>query len=96
MNDNKMSISHNVGAMSRAFTRLRNQPKYHYFKFKVTNLLEKIPFIGSGICKIIYKVKKVIKSFVYKNNIFEKNNSLFSNDKFVSLCSRVWETYFKI
>ncbi len=71
LNDNKMSISHNVGAMSRAFTRLRNQPKYHYFKFKVTNLLEKIPFIGSGICKIIYKVKKVIKSFVYKNNIFE-------------------------
>ncbi len=70
LNDNKMSISHNVGAMSRAFTRLRNQKGYHKVKFAVNKLLLKIPLIGKPLNNLIYTVKEAFKSFVYRNNIF--------------------------
>ena len=70
LNDNKMSISKNVGAMSRAFTKLRNRKGYHKVKFAISNLLFKIPFVGKPIYNLIFSVKEAFKSFVYKNNIF--------------------------
>lgn len=70
LNDNKMSISRNVGAMSRAFTKLRNQKGYHKVKFAVSKLLLKIPFIGVPLNNFIFKLKELLKSFVYRNNIF--------------------------
>lgn len=70
LNDNKMSISRNVGAMSRAFTKLRNQKGYHKVKFAVSRLLLKIPLIGKPLNLFIYNVKEVFKSFIYRNNIF--------------------------
>ena len=39
LNDNKMSISRNVGALARSLTRMRNKPKYHYFKFALNKFL---------------------------------------------------------
>ncbi len=70
LNDNKMSISRNVGALSRCFTKLRNRPKYHYFKFAVTKLLAKIPFIGEKLYNGIFRLKELLKSIIYRNNIF--------------------------
>lgn len=70
LNDNKMSISRNVGALARSLTRMRNKPKYHYFKFALNKFLLKIPFIGKYINSFIYKFKEVIKGFIYKNNFF--------------------------
>lgn len=71
LNDNKMSISHNVGAMSRAFTKLRNRPYYHNVKFAVNRFLQKIPLIGRGIAALTFKIKKAFKRIVYKESIFE-------------------------
>ena len=70
LNDNKMSISRNVGALARSFTKLRNRPKYHNFKFAVSKILVKIPFVGKGLNTFIFKVKEFFKSVVYRNNIF--------------------------
>lgn len=70
LNDNKMSISRNVGALSRSFTKLRNRPKYHDFKFAVTKLLAKIPLIGDKLYNGIFKFKELIKSIVYRHNVF--------------------------
>lgn len=70
LNDNKMSISKNVGALSRALTKLRNKPKYHRFKFALTKLLLKIPKVGIYINRAIFKIKEIFKSIVYKENIF--------------------------
>ncbi len=70
LNDNKMSISRNVGAMSRAFTRLRNRPWYHKVKFAVSTILLKIPFIGKALNNMVFSVKEAFKSIVYRNNIF--------------------------
>ena len=71
LNDNKMSISRNVGAIARGFTKLRNQPKYHNFKFALNKILEKIPFIGQPIYRFLVSFKNYIKSLVYRNNFFE-------------------------
>lgn len=70
LNDNKMSISRNVGAMSRAFTKLRNRKWYHQFKFAVSSILLKIPLIGKSLYNLVFSIKEAFKSFVYKNNIF--------------------------
>ncbi len=70
LNDNKMSISHNVGALPRAFTRMRNRKGYHKMKFAISHLLLKLPLIGKPIYNGIFSVKEAFKSLVYKNNIF--------------------------
>ena len=70
LNDNKMSISKNVGAMSRCFTRLRTRPKYHKFKFALNKFLLKIPVIGEPIFNRLFRIKEYFKKIVYRNNIF--------------------------
>lgn len=70
LNDNKMSISRNVGAVSRSFMRLRNGKRYHRLKFAVSNVLLKLGAVGKAIYRFINKIKDAIKGVVYKNNIF--------------------------
>lgn len=70
LNDNKMSISRNVGAMSRAFTYLRNRPRYHYMKFAVDRILLRIPLFGKPLHQGIARVKDYLRSIVYHNNFF--------------------------
>lgn len=70
LNDNKMSISRNVGALARTFTKMRNKPRYHYFKFAVSDLLGKIPLVGRWLQKTVFTVKEAFKNIVYRNNIF--------------------------
>ena len=70
LNDNKMSISDNVGSLSRILTKLRNRTHYHRFKFVVNKLFLKIPFIGIHLNSFLFKVKEAFKNAVYSNNIF--------------------------
>lgn len=70
LNDNKMSISSNVGALSRSLTKMRNKPKYHNFKFALSKFLQKIPLIGKSLYSFVFKFKEIIKGFIYKNNFF--------------------------
>ncbi len=69
LNDNKMSISHNVGAMPRAFTKMRGKG-YYKMKFAISKFLLKIPLIGKPIYKFVSRIKGGLKSIVYRNNIF--------------------------
>lgn len=70
LNDNKMSISRNVGAMARAFTKLRNRPHYHRFKFAFGKFLLKIPAVGKPLFGALENAKNRFKSLVYRNNVF--------------------------
>jgi len=70
LNDNKMSISRNVGSLSRSLTKMRNKPKYHRFKFVLSKILLNIPLIGKPLNNLVFKAKEALKSLVYKNNIF--------------------------
>ena len=66
LNDNEMSISQNVGALSRTLTKMRNKPKYHSFKIKLSRLSLSIPFVGEWVYKLLYKIKDAAKIFVMK------------------------------
>ncbi len=70
LNDNKMSISHNVGAVARAITKLRNRPRYHRFKFAFGNFLSRLPIIGKPLFRFFEKMKNLLKIIVYRNNLF--------------------------
>ena len=70
LNDNKMSISSNVGAVAKCFSVLRNRPKYHRFKYVLNRLLLKIPFAGEPVYNALVTFKNFVKRIVYHNNIF--------------------------
>lgn len=70
LNDNKMSISRNVGALARSLTKMRNKPHYHHFKFALSHFLLAIPLIGKPLNSAVYSLKESVKGLVYKNNIF--------------------------
>ena len=70
LNDNKMSISRNVGALARSLTKMRNKPKYHEIKNVFSVFLKKIPFVGNALHNTLFRLKEAIKSVIYKGNIF--------------------------
>ena len=71
LNDNKMSISKNVGAIPRYLTTVRIQPWYIRVKRGTEKILTKIPVIGWGIKGVLRRSKSKIKNLVYKNTLFD-------------------------
>ena len=71
INDNKMSISKNVGAMARYLAKIRSTPLYFKFKSRVEKIVVKIPLVGTRLEKWIIRAKSVIKNILYNNTIFE-------------------------
>ena len=49
LNDNKMSISKNVGAVAEYLTKLRTSPRYFKAKRDVQSALDSVPVIGVPI-----------------------------------------------
>lgn len=71
LNDNKMSISRNVGALARYFTVIRSKSSYHSLKRRVRKGLERIPLVGKKIADTILNSKTLLKNAIYHSNIFE-------------------------
>ncbi len=71
LNDNKMSISKNVGAIAKALTIMRNKRSYFKFKDFLANFTVKIPFVGKPIYRRLVRFKSAVKSYFYSYNIFE-------------------------
>ena len=71
LNDNNMSISENVGGLSRALSKLRTSDNYTGLKEGVTQSLERIPVYGQRIVDNIRKTKSGIKQLVIPGMIFE-------------------------
>lgn len=72
LNDNQMSISTNVGAVSRHLNDIRTEPAYLGAKEGVHNFLKKIPMIGKPIDKAIEKAKDGIKYIFVSGIMFEE------------------------
>ena len=64
LNDNQMSISKNVGGMSKYLNKIRLDPKYNKMKENINNFLNKIPNVGSSMSKSLEKFKNGIKQMV--------------------------------
>jgi len=61
LNDNGMSISHNVGAMHRYLNRIRSSKKYDEAKLSVKSALSNVPVIGRPLSRSIKNSKEKIK-----------------------------------
>ena len=71
LNDNKMSISENVGGLSRHLSNLRTADAYQGLKNGVTNSLNKIPVYGERMVEQIRRTKSGIKQLLIPGMLFE-------------------------
>ncbi len=71
LNDNNMSISKNVGAMSKYLTRLRLSKKYLRIKTEIKRAVSIIPLLGDGALHLLDKGKRLLKRVVLSNKMFE-------------------------
>ena len=71
LNDNAMSISANVGAMSRYLTRLRQSRTYRGIKRGIRRGLEKIPRIGMPLFRFLEKFRDSLKSLFVDGKFFD-------------------------
>jgi len=71
LNDNKMSISENVGGMSRYLNGLRTGSGYNDLKKNVADALDRIPVVGSVMIDKIKRTKNSIKQLFIPGMLFE-------------------------
>jgi len=71
LNDNEMSISTNVGGLSRYLSKIRTSQKYFNLKYKTQSIFEKIPLVGEHLVKGTRQIKNHIKNAVVFENFFE-------------------------
>ncbi|TYQ13378.1 UNVERIFIED_CONTAM: 1-deoxy-D-xylulose-5-phosphate synthase [Acetivibrio alkalicellulosi] len=72
LNDNKMSISENVGGLSHYLNKIRTEPFYYKVKEDIDIILNKIPAIGKSAVKALDRVKGSIKYMIMPGIIFEE------------------------
>lgn len=61
LNDNGMSIAHNVGALHRYFNKIRSSKKYDEAKISVKSALGNVPLVGKPISKGLKNSKEKLK-----------------------------------
>ena len=71
LNDNKMSISENVGGMSRYLNGLRTGSGYNDLKKNVADALERMPVVGAPLIDKIKRTKNSIKQLFIPGMLFE-------------------------
>lgn len=71
LNDNNMSISENVGGMSKYLSSIRTGTGYNDLKKYVTEILEKIPVVGKPMIDKISRTKQSIKQLLIPGMLFE-------------------------
>ena len=71
LNDNNMSISENVGGMSRYLNGLRTGSGYNDLKKNVADALDRIPVVGSVMIDKIKRTKNCIKQLFIPGMLFE-------------------------
>lgn len=72
LNDNQMSISHNVGALDHYFSKLRSSRSYWITKVAVKKHLSKIPIIGRPLVRFAEHLKAILKAIFVPNVLFEE------------------------
>lgn len=71
LNDNKMSISKNVGALARYLTHLRTTTAYYDAKDNVRSFLDGVPLIGPPMKKSLMGAKTLVRRAMYHSTMFE-------------------------
>ncbi len=72
LNDNEMSISRNVGALSSYMNRILTGEFYRKLKKETKSFLEGIPKVGGQVAKIAQKAEETIKGILLPGILFEE------------------------
>ncbi len=72
LNDNEMSISENVGGLSKYLDRVRATPTYFKVKEDVESIMSNIPAIGKKMVKTAERAKDSVKYFLVPGMFFEE------------------------
>ncbi|MCL2440528.1 MAG: 1-deoxy-D-xylulose-5-phosphate synthase [Treponema sp.] len=70
LNDNKMSISRNVGGLSKYLSRLSMKEKYQTFRRHFDSMAKKIPVFGGAFFNLVVRLKRAVKAVFYFDNFF--------------------------
>lgn len=70
LNDNKMSINANIGALSRYLSTLTSGKRYQGFRKKIDEIVLSIPFAGKALMSSIVRFKRTLKALFFKENLF--------------------------
>ncbi|MBF0517725.1 MAG: 1-deoxy-D-xylulose-5-phosphate synthase [Nitrospirae bacterium] len=72
LNDNEMSISKNVGALSSYLTKIMAGDLYKKLKKETKNIIEIIPKVGGHFSKLAQKTEDTFKYFLLPGMLFEE------------------------
>jgi 1-deoxy-D-xylulose-5-phosphate synthase len=70
LNDNKMSISPNVGGLSKYLSRLSMKARYQTFRRHFDAMIKKLPFIGGAFFELVVRLKRAVRAVFYTDNFF--------------------------
>ncbi|MBN1410179.1 MAG: 1-deoxy-D-xylulose-5-phosphate synthase [Spirochaetales bacterium] len=70
VNDNTMSISKNVGALSSYLSRITATGFYQGFQRHFDNMVKRIPFLGKHLFNLVFRLKKGLKAFLFRDSLF--------------------------
>jgi 1-deoxy-D-xylulose-5-phosphate synthase len=72
LNDNKMSISPNVGGISRHLNYLVSGRPYIRMKEVIQNILKAIPVVGKSLFELAKKVEVLIRTMIVPGSLFDE------------------------
>jgi 1-deoxy-D-xylulose-5-phosphate synthase len=72
LNDNEMSISKNVGAISKYLTRVVTNPVYNRMREEVKNIMNRTGTIGDVMQSVVLKMEETAKTLLTPGILFEE------------------------
>ena len=72
LNDNEMSISKNVGAISNYLNRIMSGDFYRSFRNETEKFIKSIPLFGSQMARLVSKFEESFKNLIGPGIIFEE------------------------
>lgn len=72
LNDNRMAISENVGALNHYLTRITTSQRYNLLRYRTYNTLRRHKMMSDGLRRALIRFGNAVKSlFSHRQNIFE-------------------------
>ena len=72
LNDNEMSISPNVGAISKYLTRITTNPLYNRIRDEIWKITESLPWGKSVSKRILHKIDESLKALLVPGVLFDE------------------------
>ncbi|MBN2874140.1 MAG: 1-deoxy-D-xylulose-5-phosphate synthase, partial [Spirochaetales bacterium] len=70
LNDNTMSISPNVGALSSYLSRLSATARYQRVRRLLDKIILGVPFVGTRLHPLVLRLKHAVKAVFFKESLF--------------------------